>query len=155
MKSVFVTILLLLALPSGVAATQGHGGPEGLYVHQMAHLFFMFAMGLLIYWLRLRRLVDQAGWRLIQYAALFFILWNLDAFIVHLLEEQVDVLSISRPGRWQIAIETQPQWTWLGALYYLVKLDHLLCVPAVVFLYMGLRRLIKEAPQRPAKGATQ
>ena len=155
MKSVFVTILLLLALPSGAAATQGHGGPEGLYAHQMAHLFFMFAMGLLIYWLRLRRLVDQAGWRLIQYAALFFILWNLDAFIVHLLEEQVNVLSISRFGRWQIAIETEPQWTWLGVLYYLVKLDHLLCVPAVIFLYMGLRRLINETPQRPAKGATQ
>ncbi len=153
MKAVFVTILLLLALPSAAAATQGHAGPEGLYAHQMAHLFFMFAMGLLIYWLRRRRLIDQGGWRLIQYAALFFILWNLDAFVVHLLEEQVDVLSISRPERWQMRIETPANWSWVGVVYYLGKLDHLICVPAVVFLFMGLRRLIRAAPQGPTKGA--
>ena len=154
MKAVFFTILLSLALPSIAAATQGHGGPEGLYAHQMAHLFFMFAMGLLIYWLRSRRLIDQGGWRLIQYSALFFFLWNIDAFIVHLLEEQITLLRISRPEQWRIAIETAPRWNWLGAVYYLVKLDHLLCVPAIIFLFMGLRRLTREAARRPSGGAT-
>lgn len=154
MKAFFITIALLLAFPTGAAATQGHGGPEGLYAHQMAHLFFMFAMGLLIYWLRRRRLTEQAGWRLIQYAAFFFILWNLDAFVVHLLEEQLDLLTISRPGRWQISIAAPPQWTWLGRVYYLAKLDHLFCVPAIIFLYMGLRRLAREAPTHTNRGET-
>jgi hypothetical protein len=153
MKAVFVTIALLLMLPTGASATQGHGGPEGLYAHQMAHLFFLFAMGLLIYWLRRRRLVDQAGWRLIQYAALFFILWNLDAFVVHLLEEQMGLLEISRPGRWQISITAPLQWHGVGWVYYLAKLDHLFCVPAIIFLYMGLRRLTREAPHQPTRGA--
>ena len=154
MKAVLVIILLVLIFPSSAAATQGHGGPEGLYVHQMAHLFFMFAMGLLIYWLRKRRLVDQAGWRLIQYAGLFFLLWNVDAFIVHFLEEQAGVLRISQPERWHIQIKTSAQWTWLGVVYYLVKLDHLLCVPAMVFLFMGLRRLTNAASQSPPGKAT-
>lgn len=53
-------------------ATQVHGGPEGLYVHQIAHFFFMFSMAILIYWLRERRLVQEKGWRFVQYAAFFF-----------------------------------------------------------------------------------
>ena len=34
----------------------------------------------------------------------------------------------------------------LAWLYYLLKLDHLLCVPAMCFLFVGLRRLLKSAP---------
>jgi len=30
-------------------------------------------------------------------------------------------------------------------LYYAAKLDHLLCVPALLFLFFGLRRLLKDA----------
>lgn len=43
-------------------ATQDHGGPEGIYVHQMSHIFFAFSLCVLIYWLRHRELVKkQAG----------------------------------------------------------------------------------------------
>jgi hypothetical protein len=141
MKAALLFSLLFFFFPSVAAATQGHGGPEGLYVHQMAHLFFTFAMGSLIYWLRTRRLVAQAGWRLIQYSALFFMLWNLDAFTVHFLEEQASFLGIHQPRLWLIRIEAPVGWGWLGIAYYAAKLDHLLCVPAMLFLFMGLRRL--------------
>ena len=57
-------------VPAAALAVQEHGAPEGLYAHQFAHLFFLASMGLLIYWLRQRQLVRQAGWRYIQYAAL-------------------------------------------------------------------------------------
>jgi hypothetical protein len=103
-------------------------------------------MGLLIYWLRTRRLVVQAGWRLIQYAALFFMLWNLDAFTVHFLEEQASFLSISQFRLGFIRIEAPVGWGWLGIVYYAAKLDHLLCVPAMLFLFLGLRRLMSAAP---------
>jgi len=33
--------------PDIVLATQTHGTPEGIYVHQMAHLFFILSMGFL------------------------------------------------------------------------------------------------------------
>ncbi|UCF93270.1 MAG: hypothetical protein JSW39_03670 [Desulfobacterales bacterium] len=126
-------------------ATQAHGAPEGLYCHQFAHIFFMISMGVLIYWLRQRQLVRITGWRHIQYAALFFILWNLDAFTAHLLDEQLAVIATDRISLRDIRITAANSSEALIWLYYAVKLDHLLCVPALLFLYCGLKRLIKES----------
>ena len=92
-----------------------------------------------------RQLVQSAGWRYIQYSALFFILWNLDAFTVHLLEEQLAIIDIQRSNLWQINITANNHSKALVWLYYFAKLDHLLCVPALLFLYFGLRRLLKKA----------
>lgn len=125
-------------------ATQAHSAPEGLYAHQLAHIFFIVSMGVLIYWLRERRLVQAAGWKYIQYSALFFILWNVDAFFVHLVEEQLGLVDIQRIGLWDIHITTPMKSQTLLWLYYAAKLDHLLCVPALLFLYFGLRRLLKD-----------
>ena len=137
--------------PLSALAVQEHGAPEGLYTHQGAHLFFIASMGLLIYWLRQRRLVKEAGWRCIQYAALFFILWNLDAFTAHLLDEQLAVVDIQTVDPWMVRIDADvfsPELAWL---YYAAKLDHLLCVPALLFLYFGLRRLLKDAETRSSE----
>jgi hypothetical protein len=142
-KAIFLSILLVIAHPLAAGATQAHGGPEGLYVHQMAHIFFMFSMGLLIYWLRKRHLVSAVGWRYIQYAAIFFIAWNLDAFVSHWIEEQSALIEIQRLGSMRIDIQTAPGFGWLAPIYYLTKLDHLLSVPAMIFWFMGFRRLLK------------
>ncbi|MGM0451941.1 MAG: hypothetical protein ACQERN_02095 [Thermodesulfobacteriota bacterium] len=140
-------ILLSTAMPA--QATQVHGAPEGLYAHQFSHLFFIFAMAILIYWLRSRRLVRDTGWRHIQYAAVFFIAWSVDAFFVHFMDEQMLWIRIDPLGPWRIQLHTPAGFGWLIELYYLMKLDHLLCVPALVFLYAGLRRLTAEK-QDPA-----
>lgn len=137
----FIYIFIWLCFPAAAWATQTHGDPEGLYAHQLAHLFFIFSMGLLIYWLRKRKLVAQTGWRLIQFAALFFILWNLDAVTVHWLEEQPDLLRTSQVDPFFIRLEAPAGTHWIAWTYYLTKLDHLLCVPAMALLYIGLRKL--------------
>lgn len=133
--------VMVLAEATRAWATQTHGEPEGLFVHQLAHLFFIFSMGLLIYWLRRRNLVKQKTWRYIQYCALLFILWNIDTFIVHLLDEQVDLIRIRQLDDWHLQIDTADRYRHLGFIYYIVKLDHLLCVPALLCLYLGLKRL--------------
>lgn len=133
---------LLPAFPA--LATQGHAGIEGVWVHQFAHLFFLFSMLLLIYWLRQAGLVKAPGWRYIQYAALFFILWNTDTMLVHFLDEQLLAVRVESLGDWQIRIATADGRRWLAFLYYLVKLDHLLCVPAMIFLMLGLRHMLSE-----------
>jgi len=144
-------IALAAALSAGAAiaepalATQGHGGPEGLYVHQMSHVFFAFSMGILIYWLRVRGLHRQQGWRHIQYAACLFIVWTLDAFMVHLFEEQLRIAHLSpMPGLWA-TIDAADDSIAIKFIYYCIKLDHLFCVPALFFLYMGLRSLLKQS----------
>lgn len=137
-----VAIVLFWASPA--LATQGHGGIEGVYIHQLAHLFFLISMTILIYRLRERGLVEQKGWRYIQYAAFLFILWNIDAFIVHLLDDQLRIVQLTRVDAWHLKL-TAPANSHLVRFYYLAKLDHLLCVPALWFLYLGLKHLLADA----------
>lgn len=138
--------LLLFADPA--LATQTHGQPEGLYVHQMAHLFFIISMGSLEFWLRQRNLVQEKGWKYLQFAAILFILWNIDAILVHFLDEHLHILGITKVDLWHIRIESLQGQYSLAVLYYLLKLDHLLCVPAMFFLYRGLSRLVIDAEVR-------
>jgi len=133
----------LLFFPGAASATQAHGAPEGIIAHQLAHIFFIVSMGILIYWLRERNLVVEKAWRYIQYSALFFIFWNLDTFFAHLLDEQLELVQVSRIGLWDIRIVADHGSHALAWIYYVLKLDHLLCVPALAFLLAGLRRLVK------------
>lgn len=134
-------LVWVLLIPVNALATQGHGGIEGVYAHQLAHIFFMVSMGILIYWLRDRKLVQETGWRLIQYSALFFILWNVDTILVHALDDQFRIIQTRGVGTWQIQIADAYSHNFIKLFYYVAKLDHLLCVPALVLLYLGLKRL--------------
>jgi len=142
----------ILITPSYAFATQGHGGIEGVYAHQLAHIFFIISMASLIYWLRERRLIQERGWQLIQYSAFFFILWNIDAFFVHFLDDQFKMIAVKRIGSWQIQLRDMYDNNTLKLLYYFAKLDHLLCVPALIFLYLGLKRLLKDSRLDPVRG---
>jgi len=147
----FVSLLAwTLLIPGNALATQGHGGIEGVYAHQFAHFFFIVSMGILIYWLRERKLVRETGWRLIQYSALFFILWNIDTIIVHALDDQIRIIQTQSVGTWQIRIDDVYSNDFIKLFYYFAKLDHLLCVPALVLFYLGLKRL-KEASAGASK----
>jgi hypothetical protein len=141
--AILVWTVLCLLVPIEVPATQGHAGIEGVWVHQFAHLFFLFSMLLLIYWLRQAGLVKLLAWRYIQYAALFFILWNMDTMLVHFLDEQIRAVRVENLGDWRIRVVTSGDGNWLASVYYLAKLDHLLCVPAMVFLMLGLRHMLE------------
>ncbi len=136
---------MLFLWPEPAGAVQEHGAPEGVVIHQGAHLFFLAAMGLLILRLRQRGLIREAGWRRIQLAAFFFALWNADAFFAHLLDEHWGIVQTSRIGPGWLRIEAGLWGEILAPLYYLAKLDHLLCVPAMAFLYAGLRALRRRA----------
>lgn len=141
--------LFFSILPSPAFAIQEHGA--GLHTHQMAHVFFAFSMGLLIYWLRRRRLVASKGWRYIQYAALLLIVWNTYAFWGHWLEESSGWIDTRRSGPMSITITARQGYEWLIPIYYASKLDHLICVPSLLFLFLGLRRLLHAAPE-PGEG---
>ena len=143
--SIVIFTLGSFFLPGLALATQGHGGIEGVYAHQFAHIFFIMSLGVLIYWLRARKLVQRPGWRFIQYSALFFILWNIDTITVHALDDQFGIIQAQTIGVWQIQISDSVNSNMLKLFYYVIKLDHLLCVPALLFLYLGLRRLIAES----------
>ena len=54
------------------------------------------------------------------------------------MDEQLRLVQVTRIGLWAIHIDTGEGPRWLGWLYYFLKLDHLLCVPALAFLLTGL-----------------
>lgn len=133
-------------IPQTALATQAHGAPEGIYAHQFAHVFFLLSMVILIYWLRQRRLTEKKGWLFIQYAAVFFILWNFNVLIVHFLDEQSTLVVVEKIDPWRIRISS-PLGRVAEEFYYLAKMDHLFCVPAMVFLFLGLKTLLEETAE--------
>ena len=142
----FLTALLWTILsPDPALATCDYGRPESVHTHQLAHIFFIISMGILIYRLRNKKSHQPSGWKFIQYSALFFILWNLDAFSVHFMDEQFNIIQIKTIGLWQIKITDCFDCNLLKFFYYLARMDYLLFMPAFIFLYYGLRSLLKES----------
>ena len=137
------SLVFYFLFPASALATQAHGDPEGLFVHQFAHIFFAISLAIFIYWLRFKDLIEETGWRYIQYAALFFIFWNADAALAHLLDEQLRIIEVERIGNWHIKLTSSDNTRFTIILYYIAKLDHLLCVPALIFLSAGLKQFLK------------
>jgi len=141
-------LFLGLAYPGSVFATQLHASSEGIITHQVGHIFFLFSMVVLIFTIRDKHLDMEKGWRLIQYSAFFFILWNLDALTAHFLDNQIQVVKTQTLSFDRMLIEVDGGSPALVWTYFFLKMDHLLCVPAMLFLYLGLSRLVKEQRRR-------
>ncbi len=150
MNRIYIVVFFLTALswtilfPDLALATCDYGWPEGVHTHQLAHIFFIISMGILIYRLRSKKSPPSSGWKFIQYSALFFILWSLDAFAVHLLDERFNIIQVKTIGPWQMKINDCFDNNLLKFFYYLARMDYLLCMPAFIFLYYGLRSFLKE-----------
>lgn len=132
--------ICLFYTPDLSYALQTHGGIEGLYAHQGAHVFFMLSM--IIFALRIynSELTHKKSWRYLSWGVWLLGLWNLWAFTGHVL-----ALFISNDQITTIESLKTPQlmiYTWRDAMYYILKMDHFLCVPAVLFLYLGLRKML-------------
>jgi hypothetical protein len=141
-----VALVLLIGFLDNAWALQVHESPEGLVAHQLAHVFFAATMALLVYWLESNGFVAARGWRLIQIACLLFIAWNVAAFAGHWTAKAVDSsLILGERGTIDQRILLQ-QSPWV-LLFYILHLDHLLCVPAIFCLFLGIRSLYREMGQ--------
>ena len=61
------------------------------------------------------------------------------------MEEQLEAVTVSKIDVMHILVSAPEGSEWLEYLYYLAKLDHLLCVPAMVLLYIALKKILKES----------
>lgn len=146
-----MVVVGLILLPIDGYAIQLHASSEGIITHQVGHLFFLFSMVALIFTVTGKGLDQQKGWRLIQYSAFFFILWNLDAITAHFFDNQIHAVTIETISIGKMRIITNNDSSLLAWFYYVLKLDHLLCVPAMLFLYKGLSSLVDDQRQMMAK----
>lgn len=137
----------LLALwPETASATQMHSGSEGIIVHQLGHMFFTLSMIILIFTISGKGLNRERGWKLIQYSAFMFTVWNLDTIAAHFLDNQIDAVTVTMiPSSLNMTIAAESGGTTLlPVVYYLLKMDHLLCVPAIFLFYRGLVSLLNQ-----------
>ena len=145
------TFLLALAVlffwPVPAMAVQVHGAPEGLYVHQMAHIFFAASLVFFLLLMRFRPIGYGKPWRWFKISLLLFLAWNIDTFMVHW-------LSVRMPEHFLKTGETladdcivMPAGLELF-VYYLGRFDHLLCVPAMWYLMRALRGFCIDAEKR-------
>ena len=131
-----------LIAPDPAFATQMHTHSEGILVHQVGHIFFLISMVILYVTIHGKALQNERGWRAIQFSALFFILWNLDALAVHFLDNQSGWIDTRVLSIWEIDVSTVSNAPHLALIYYLIRLDHLFCFPGMFFLWRGLSFLL-------------
>lgn len=133
-----ITMGCLLVLPRAALALQVHPAPTGLYAHQIAHAFFILSMAIFAFWLHRMGLVKIKGWRFIQMSCFLFILWNINAMAGHGLESRLTEDAFVGADFTKALVVDR---AFAPYLYYFLKMDHFLCVPAMILLLMGLKRL--------------
>lgn len=116
-------------------AVQAHGGTEGLVSHQIGHVLFFVSMIFLLVQQHLRRLVGP-GWREFKVFVILVILWNCLTFVGHWLREFVDMGKFVQDNGHTIGYQITNTFDFI---FYLTRLDHILLVPAFLFLLMALR----------------
>ncbi|HIJ77890.1 MAG: hypothetical protein OEY01_01105 [Desulfobulbaceae bacterium] len=140
LRRVFVAVVwlvgLLLVIPSPIWAVQSHGGAEGLVSHQIGHILFVVAMITILVRIRHHNLVEP-GWKEFKIFLWLLLGWNLQTFVGHLLREfVVDHKFVKVDGN----VSGYHLANTFDLFFYLTRLDHLLLVPAFLFLLLALRR---------------
>lgn len=146
-----VVFLVLWAHPDCAWALQSHGAPEGLYVHQMAHIHFFGAL-LYLYWDIRRSSFEGRGWNYLQWFCILMALWNVVAFAGHAASLTLDMSHFSSGYNYLQATLLAPI-TLNKFIFYLAKFDHLICVPALYLLFIGLRSFYRDVEKQEAREA--
>ena len=135
-----LAILLVFGISGNTFGLQAHNTPEeGFFSHQLGHLFFILSMAVFAFWLQRTGLVRKRGWRFLQLSCFFFILWNMDAIAGHTVELWISEKLFTGPVPAR-GLKAE-KGDLLPYIYFFLKMDHFLCVPAMIFLFLGLRKL--------------
>ncbi len=153
---VIAAILVLLTMlvdPDAAWALQSHGPPEGIYVHQMAHAFFF---GSLLYLYRDlgRSASESRGWSYLKRFCLLMLAWNVVAFTGHTVATQLAPEHIAHAASYFHSRLLGPM-NVTKVLFYITRFDHLLVVPALFFLYIGLHTLFTSVENEMSEGGEQ
>lgn len=140
----FLLPLTLFVFSGNAWAVQNHGAPEGLYVHQLAHVFYTAAMCYLFWEIR-QSTFRARGWRFLQAFCIFMILWNVVAFTGHSLAAFVDSTHFTSGETGYLSTRLLGPLSNVKLLYYFTKLDHLFSVPALFFLYLGMKSIYRSS----------
>lgn len=130
----FIAMTALLFFPGAALAVQHHGGMEGLVSHEIGHVLFMAGLIMFLVWIRG---YHEKGWPAFRSSLFLLLLWNVLTFSGHLLYEMQDGSGFIRDGGRTVAFHAGSA----ADLYlYLTRFDHVLLLPAMIFLFIALRQ---------------
>ncbi len=135
--------VLFCLMATDANAFQTHGNPEGIYVHQAAHLFFAASCALLYRQLKKNGFLHMDGWHSIGNGILWLVLWNIWTITGHIIEELLPGTNITIDLTYTPIIYLD---SWLAWAYIIAKCDHLLCIPGMYLIYKGIKK-IADSPE--------
>lgn len=135
--AVFLPMLVLTLFSGEAMALQVHDGSEGLVVHQLAHVQYLGALGYLLWDIR-RSAFSGIGWVYLQWFCWLMMLWNFLAFFGHFAQVALPGEAISTEDGYLTSLLLLPI-SFNKLFYYFSALDHLLCAPALFFLFLAMR----------------
>jgi len=137
----FTALPVLAVLLSGenAWALQTHGGPEGLVVHQLAHLQYLGALGYLLWDIR-RSSFSGLGWQYLQWFCGLMMLWNAMAFAGHFAQLALPESALVTDNGYLSSLLLYPEGV-LRWLYLSTSLDHLVITPGLFCLFLAMRTL--------------
>lgn len=151
--AVILVLLAMFILPDSAWALQSHGPPEGIYVHQMAHAFFIGSLVFLFLDLR-RSATKSRGWNYLKKFCLLMVVWNIVAFTGHAVATLLAPENISGAESFFHSRLLGPMDP-IKLIFYITRFDHLLLVPALFFLCIGLRFLYISVEQEGIQAGEQ
>lgn len=152
MASLFFTVFLLLLgglLPGNALAFQPHAY-SGLYIHQFAHFFLIVSLFFFAMKARQTRLASIKAWQYIIAGTWLLMLWSGATMMGHFLDLNLSEDALFLPPGADIPILRLAGWK--ETLYYTLRLDHLIAVPATFLFYRGLKLLRKGQKTPSASG---
>lgn len=145
LRRVLLIQLVLLFSGQDAWALQSHGAPEGIYVHQMAHVLFIGALGYLFWHTRATQDRNHRGWRWLQVFCVLMVSWNMLAFAGH---ETFGLLGTDDfIDRNTIHEQLAHPVDMVKMLYFVTKMDHLFFLPSLMALTLSLRHFYRRAMQ--------
>ncbi len=124
-----IFIIINLTLPLQAYATQEHKEPEGLFVHEIAHLFFIFTSVYII--LRNTKSQKNRPLKYFQISFVFFLIWNIITLVTHLLREKIHPGVFKGPYLYATNIY---HYLWYGGSI----IEHIFLVLACYFFLKSL-----------------
>ncbi len=134
--------LTLLFIPAPAYAFMPHEY-TGIYVHQAAHIFLTLSLSTFVLRAQYTNFKNKAAWNKIIFGTWLLIIWSLTTMAGHFLELVVTKDSmIMEPGANTPSLVLRSS---LEVIFYILKMDHLLSVPAMLYFFAGLRVLCKSS----------
>ncbi len=142
-KIKYIFLGIMLAAP--LFATQQHGEPTGLVVHEIAHILFIYAMAIIMKAIHSSSLKKIKGWQYLYMAALFFLIWNLVAFSIHIMQEYIPKDAYSKEEYWFVSLSLNKA-VFLRVTFYIGRLiAPILNIIPFVYLYKSVKSFSKIA----------